>query len=402
MADFNGSLISFLKQLCKAFPTYQPLKKLKTKAKNAIRQNPDGPQEAWTAFFTSDPDALVALQNGDLDALVDSPCIQASLGEVAKLWHGMSGTSKLATLKHIENLRDTTGLASGANQRTVAAAKTWSDVFTKILGKRVVVPSLFLQKVEDMVGIAKLAIANMNEDGVSEESLEELLDGVDMDLGSLNELAASIVAEAGEQPLNAVAKLLPQLKQWAESSGESNMDSDSLGKYVLEKLDAPTYAEILAGMRSTLVNVKATFIQSALRRLAEALNTSSLDALVRSAQELEMDAFEEEVRGIMSGVDSSRAQAMVESFMKLLQQSGLAETLKLGETLKGLGVGGAGGGAASGSGMVSRIVGSDMAPGMISQLPSAVREDGSIDVGRMAALALKARKAKRPRITGRS
>ncbi|GAQ86580.1 hypothetical protein KFL_002980040 [Klebsormidium nitens] len=341
----------------------------------------------WLRFFQRDPDALAALQNGDTDALMESPSLQRHMGEVLKLWLGMSDASKQATRRHLETLRDATGLTSGADPSTVAAAKTWSDVFTK----RVVVPSLFLQQVENLVSIARDSISGMKDEYAAESDIEGLLEGVDMDLGDLG--------EADAEPLDVVSKLLPQLKEWAQASGGSTLDSKAVGEYVLEKLAAPTYADILSSMRSTLINVKATYIQSALRKLSETIDTASLEAVIQSSQGLDVDMFEEEMRGIMPGVDASRAQALLEAFSKLLQQSGMADALKLGDAFKSLG---GEGGRGSGVVSVSRLIGSELALGMISQLPSAVREDGSIDVGRVAALALKARKAKRPRITGRS
>jgi hypothetical protein len=391
MAEFNQCAVSFVNQLSKAFPNYQPLKKFRNKLKNACRQHTDGPQEEWLCFFQGDPDALAALQNGDIDALVEIPSLQRHMGEVLKLWLGMSDASKQATGRHLETLRGATGLTSGADPSTVAAAKTWSDVFTKIIGKRVVVPSLFLQQVENLVSIARDLISGMKDEYAAESDIEELLEGVDMDLGDLGEAVA--------EPLDVVSKLLPQLKEWAQASGGSTLDSKAVGEYVLEKLAAPTYADILSSMRSTLINVKATYIQSALRKLSKTIDTASLETVIQSSQGLDVEMFEEEMRGIMSSVDASRAQALLEAFSTLLQQSGMADALKLGDAFKSLGGEGTSGGRGSG---VSRLIGSELAPRMISQLPSAVREDGSIDVGRMAALALKARKAKRPRITERS
>lgn len=318
----------------------------------------------------------------------------------------MSDASKDAARKHLEALRDATGLAAGVDPKLAAAARAWSGVFSEILGKRVVVPALFLSKVERVVDMARQMINSMDEEDLKQEDMDELLDGVD--LGGMLQ-AAGATAEDVEPDSNdlmhKVTDILSKLKQWAAGEEGRDIDSEMVAVYVAGRLKDVRYRDVVSTLRSTLMNVRANFVQSALRKLAEQIDVSDPRSLVESGQELDIGIFEEEVRGIMSGVDSAKAQTLIASFTKLVQESGVAEALGMSDVSESLWsmTGGGGASGASGSNPMSRLLNSELTPGLISQLPSAIGADGSIDIGRATALALRSRRvAKRPRITGKS
>lgn len=403
MGDFNTIAKGFANQLNKAFPNYAPLIKLRTRMKQCIRKDSDALQEAWTRFFRSDSDALSALQNGDVEGLVANEHVLSML-DIVKLWYGMSEASKDAARKHLEALRDATGLAAGVDPKLAAAARAWSGVFSEILGKRVVVPALFLSKVERIVDMARQMINSMDEEDLKQEDMDELLDGVD--LGGMLK-AAGATSEDDAEPdtkdlMHKVTDMLTKLKQWASGEEGKDIDSEMVAAFVAGKLRDAKYRDVVSTLRSTLINVKANFVQSALRKLAEQIDVSDPRSLVESGQDLDIGIFEEELRGIMTGVDSAKAQTLIASFTKLVQESGVAEALGMSdvsESLKTMAGGGASGGS---SNPMSRLMNSELTPGLISQLPSAIGADGSIDIGRATALALRSRRvAKRPRITGK-
>lgn len=402
MGDFNAIAKGFANQLNKAFPNYAPLVKLRTRMKQCIRKDPECLQEAWTRFFRSDSDALSALQNGDIEGLIANEHVSSQL-DIVKLWYGMSGASKDAARKHLEALRDAAGLAAGVDPKLAAAARAWSGVFSEILGKRVVVPALFLSKVERTVEMARHMINSMDEEELKQEDVDELLDGVDV--GGMIRAAGGSSEDAAPDSndlMHKVTDMLTKLKLWAAGEEGKDIDSEMVATFVADKLKDAKYRGVVNTLRSTLLNVRANFVQSALRKLAERIDVSDPRSLVESGQDLDLGIFEEEIQGIMSGVDSAKAQTLIASFSKLVQESGVAEALGMSdvsESLKTM----AGGGSSSGGGNpMSRLLNSELTPGLISQLPSAIGADGSIDVGRAAALALRSRRvAKRPRITGK-
>lgn len=401
MSEFNTNLRAFLNQLNKAFPDYRPLRKLRNDAKKRMANAPDALMESFASFFDNDQDALIALRNGDVDALMfQDRVVRCPVGAVAlKLWTGMSDASKEASRRHLSSLAAAAGLDEGGDPGLASGARGWSAVFSEVMGKRVLVPSAFLGKVEKGIELLRGLVTSIEEDDVRPEDLEELLDGVDLDLGTVPDAVDGNGNEGDES--SALKELLRRCKEVMGPDGRS-IDSAEVAAYVLAKLKDERCSKIVATLRSAFSNVQSRHVQSALAKVAHALDFSSLEAAAESIRSIDPGDYEVEMRGLAKGVDASKLQVVARSMGELLEASGMAGVVGLKDVARKLNgiLGGGNGGDAPG--VLSGIMSSETAPGMIAQIPAAIGEDGSIDLGRAAALAMRSRRVpKRPRVTGR-
>jgi hypothetical protein len=398
MGEFNANLRGFVNQLHKAFPDYKPLRKLRNEVKQKMANSPDALMEAFASFFEGDQDAVIALRNGDVETLTSlERVVRCPVGALAvKLWGGMSVGSKDASRRHLLSLAAAAGLDEGADPGLATGARAWSLVFSEVMGKRVLVPAAFLGKMEQGIELLRDLAATVEEDDIRQEDLEELLDGVDLDLGT------SDAAEPEEDGLSGVLKaLLPRFKEVMGS--DRRIDSAEVATYALAKLKDERCAKIVATLWSAFSNVQSRYLQSALSKAANAVDLSSVEAAADSIRSIDPRDFEEEMRGLAKGVDASKLQAVARSMGELLETSGMAGAFGVRDAARKLGGMLADDGPGGSGGVLSGIMSSDAAPGMISQIPAAIGEDGSLDLGRAAALAMRSRRVpKRPRITGRS
>lgn len=404
MADFNTDLRGFLNQLNRAFPDYRPLRRLRNDAKRMMANSPESPAASFASFFEGDQEALIALRNGDVDALLSQErVVGCALGALAaKLWGGMSAGSREASRRHLLAMAAAAGLDEGTDPGLANGARAWSAVFSEVLGKRVLVPSAFLGKMERVVELLRDLIDAMEDDDLPPEELEEMLDGVDLDLGAIEERGGDEGERRGQGLSEALGKLLPRFKEvmLMERAG-GRMESAEVAEYVLAKLKDERCVKAVASLRSAFSNVQSRHLQSALAKLAGAVDVSSVESAVASVRAIDPRDFEEEMSGMAKGLDASKLQAVARSLGKLLETSGVAGALgvdDVSEKLDGM----FGGREGSERGVVSTLMSSEAAPGMISQIPAAIGEDGSLDLGRAAAMAMRSRRVpKRPRVTGK-
>ena len=227
-----------------------------------------------------------------------------------------------------------------------------------------------------------------------------MLDGVDLDLGAIAESGGDEGERQGQGLSEALGKLLPRFKEVMGSRRGAHRVRGG-GRVRAGEAEGRALRQDRGLPRSAFSNVQSRHLQSALAKLAGAVDVSSVESAVASVRAIDPRDFEEEMRGMAKGVDASKLQAVARSLGKLLETSGVAGALgveDVSEKLDGM----FGGREGSERGVVSTLMSSEAAPGMISQIPAAIGEDGSLDLGRAAAMAMRSRRVpKRPRVTGK-
>jgi hypothetical protein len=314
MAVFNVHLRGFLNQLNRAFPDYRPLWNLRNDAKRRMANSPESPAASFASFFEGDQEALIALRNGDVDALLSQErVVGCPLGALAaKLWGGMSAGSREASRRHLSAMVAAADLDEGTDPALANGARAWSAVFSEVLGKRVMVPLAFLAKMERAVELLRDLIEAMEDDDLPPEELEGMLDGVDLDLGAIAERGGDKGERQGLGLSKALGKLLPRFKEVMGAAG-ARMEFAEVAEYVLAKLKDERCVKPVASLRSAFSNVQSWHLQSALAKLAAAVDVSSVESAVASVRAIDPRDFEEEMRGMAKGVDASKLQAVARS-----------------------------------------------------------------------------------------
>jgi hypothetical protein len=368
--DFDHLLKQLVERIFKRYPSLAPIKKLRVLIKSAARNSPG-------LMFSRFKEALSiegvseAIANRDIKFFVDR---EGLLAPVA----GLFSLSKSVTeddVKRVWAVIDQLVECTSTDDVSIPALDEsgWSELVSEILGQHISLPDCLREKASGLLALLVRFLDGQSEVELTSE-LDDLLDGVD--------LSAMLPAEERERGIDGslLKTLLPHLQGLQAASEE---DALRVSRDFLRSDSMKGVIKILRRMfRCVDSAMLVRLISDAINRL----DVSSPEVLVASVQSLQND--DNIARGatmLMRTANVQALQSLVQDATQLVDPSVLQKVCN------------SGGNASS---MLSKLLGSQATPDLVSRLPSVIGSDGSVDLAAVPGLMRGGRrKPRKPRLS---